>query len=219
MTVERVLSVGCGAGNTEAELVARGVDVVGIEINHEAVVAARARGLVVLEGDVNHLTTQLVGRSFDCLIYADVLEHLMDPVSVLRAHAANLDPQGIVIISVPNFRHYSVLWQLVVRGWIQYTESGILDRTHVRVTTRRMAVDWIRQAGLIPTRRQYVLARRRDQLLSTLSLGLAKELLAQQIIVVAMKPDERGSGGSVLTASGRIKATNVPPAQQAIGAR
>jgi SAM-dependent methyltransferase len=49
----RVLSVGCGGGITEAELVARGSSVVGIERNAAAAAAARERRLAVFGGDVS----------------------------------------------------------------------------------------------------------------------------------------------------------------------
>ena len=50
-TARRVLSVGCASGMTEADLVRRGIEVVGIEFNPAAAAVARQRGLHVLEGD------------------------------------------------------------------------------------------------------------------------------------------------------------------------
>lgn len=86
---------------------------------------ARERGLIVLEGDVSTIDVGQASEFFDCLIYADVLEHLPDPVAVLRRHVEGLQNNGTVIISVPNFRHYSVLWQLFIPGPVHYKDTGI----------------------------------------------------------------------------------------------
>lgn len=186
--VRSVLSVGCGSGATEAELVKRGVEVCGIELNPAAASAARARGMVVLQGDVAAITSELGDRSFDCILYADVLEHLADPLGVLALHVRRLRPGGVVIISIPNFRHYEVFWQLFVRGLVWYTDAGILDRTHLRITTRRMAVQWVESVGLNLARVQYGMSRRREKWLSIGSFGFLREFCARQVIIVAEKP-------------------------------
>src|SRR5579859_8068227 len=100
-----VLSVGCASGLTEAELVKRGATVVGLEMDPTAARIARDRGIIVHEGDAQSLGDALQGQRFDCLIYADILEHLSDPFSLLQQHVTQLLPGGTVIISVPNFRH------------------------------------------------------------------------------------------------------------------
>jgi 2-polyprenyl-3-methyl-5-hydroxy-6-metoxy-1,4-benzoquinol methylase len=157
-----ILSTGCGGGRTEAELVQRGAGVYGIEQNPEAAEAARARGIRVIEGDACDAGTFPEGVRFDCLIYADVLEHIADPVAVLRAHVPHLREGGTVIISVPNFRHYSVFAQLFVGGHVRYTDAGIFDRTHLRITTRKMVEGWLMEVGVTPVSRRYNFSRRKD---------------------------------------------------------
>lgn len=181
------LSVGCAAGRTEAELVKRGIKVVGVEINPEAAKIARQRGLTILEGDASEIDVAVAGGFYDCIIYADVLEHLPDPLSVLQRHVASLKKNGTVIVSVPNFRHYSVLWQLFVGGHVRYTDAGILDRTHLRITTRKMVLEWFELAGLQTTFLKYVISERRDRLISAASLGLFREFIATQIFAVGRK--------------------------------
>ena len=70
-TAKCVLSVGCGGGKTEAELVKRGIKVVGVEINHEAAAIARRRGLIVLEGDVSEVDIVLVA-SFTIALFTQM---------------------------------------------------------------------------------------------------------------------------------------------------
>ena len=185
--VKCLLSVGCGSGVTEAELVKRNIKVVGIEINPEAAEMARKQGLIVLEGDALEIDIGQSDDSFDCLIYADVLEHLPDPVAVLRRHVEYLKNNGTVIVSVPNFRHYSVLWQLFIRCHIKYVDGGILDRTHLRITTRKMVLEWFDQVGLQISDCRHIIWGRRYKLISACLFGLAKEFISSQIICVGRK--------------------------------
>lgn len=182
-----ILSVGCAAGITEVELAKRGMKVVGIEINPEAAKIARQRGLTILEGNVYEIDVGVAGESYDCIIYADILEHLLDPLEVLKKHIEYLKPGGIVYVSIPNFRHYSVFWQLFMRGHIRYRDAGILDRTHLRITTRKMVLEWFEQVGLGLCSCTYIIYRRRYKLISALLLGLAREFIASQISFVGRK--------------------------------
>lgn len=185
--VQRVLSLGCGGGRTEAELVKKGAHVLGIEPFEPAARAAESRGLEVLIGDSDSTVDALAGRTFDCLIYADVLEHIRDPEAVLAAHVPLLEPGGALILSVPNFRNYTVFRDIFLKGEPPYTDSGIFDRTHVRLTTRKLVERWVRGAGCRVDRVERKIWRRRDAVLSACTLGLTRELLAYQILVKATK--------------------------------
>jgi len=182
-----VLSVGCAAGLVEGELVKRGVKVVGVEINPKAAEIARQRGLTILEGDASEIDIDVANEYYDCLIYADVLEHLSDPVAVLKRHVKKLRPDGIVYVCVPNFRHYSVFWQLFIRGRVNYVDAGILDRTHLRITTRKMVLEWFELAGIELVNFKYIMHRRRDKLALACLFGLAKEFVAGQVSLVGRK--------------------------------
>lgn len=182
-----VLSIGCAAGRTEAELVKQGIKVVGVEINHYAANLARKRGIIVLEGDASLIDINVGYEPYDCIIYADVLEHLPDPVTVLKRHVKSLIPGGIVYISVPNFRHYSVFWQLFIRGRVNYLDAGILDRTHLRITTRKMVEELFEQSGIELVSVKYIMPRRRDKLASACLIGVAKEFIACQIHLIGKK--------------------------------
>lgn len=186
--VKCILSVGCGCGVTEAELVKHGAKVVGAEINPEAAKIARQRGLTILEGDASEIDVGIAGeQSYDCIIYADILEHLSDPVGILRRHVERLQSNGTVIVSVPNFRHHSVFWQLFIRGRIKYEDAGILDRTHFRITTRKMVLEWFDAVEIKPVSCNYHISRRRYKLLSVCLFGLAREFIASQICLIGKK--------------------------------
>ena len=186
-SAKNVLSVGCAAGVTEAELVKRGHFVVGVEVNPKAAQAAKERGIAVLEGDVETVDISRLCNSYDCLLYADVLEHLRDPGDILRKHVQFLREGGIVYISVPNFRHYSVFSHLFIKGNIPYQEAGIFDKTHIRMTTNAMVHQWCKEAGLCVTKYRYAIHGRRDQLISKCFFGLIAKFMGSQIVVVSIK--------------------------------
>src|SRR5918997_1462732 len=113
--------------------------------------AARARTRCdrVVEADVEALAPRAeaeLGR-FDCLVAADVLEHLVDPWAALRAFARLLEPGGTAVVSLPNVGHWSTYAHLARGTWPRLPE-GVHDATHLRWFTLRDARDLLEQAGL-----------------------------------------------------------------------
>jgi O-antigen biosynthesis protein len=147
-SAKRVLDVGCSTGYFAEALAARGNDVVGIEFDETSAQQARARGLEVLTGDLETLDLPgcLGEASFDVVVFADVLEHLRDPLPVLRATHRLLRPNGFVVISLPNIAHGDVRLALL-DGRFDYTDTGILDNTHTKFFTRRSLTRFVRDAG------------------------------------------------------------------------
>jgi methionine biosynthesis protein MetW len=149
----RILDLGCASGALGAALKARQpAEVVGIEV--EAAYAKDAEGRLdrVLIADVETLAAHAdleaeLGR-FDCLVAADVLEHLVDPWKTLRAFAALLSPGGHAVVSLPNVRYWETFWQLGRRGTWPRRVEGIFDRTHLRWFTLADARALCEQAGL-----------------------------------------------------------------------
>ena len=127
----RVLDVGCGTGSlTNIVNEGKGNEVYGIEPDETRAQVAKSRGIEVFCGI---LTEDYLRRQgpFDVVILADILEHLAEPAALLRLVARGLNPGGMVLISVPNVAHWSVRWRLM-RGRFNYTETGIMDATHLR---------------------------------------------------------------------------------------
>jgi SAM-dependent methyltransferase len=101
----------------------------------------------VVVADLEEIDASL-GR-FDCVVAADVLEHLRDPWAVMRLVAGELlEPGGTVVVSLPNVRFFETFWQLGVRGRWPRRDHGIFDAAHLRWFTRGDAVDLLEQAGL-----------------------------------------------------------------------
>lgn len=144
----RVLDIGCGTGHTARLLAERGCSVVGVELDEAAAVMAAAwcEKVVVCDLDVTDLRDKLDGDTFDTIVAADVLEHLRDPVAVLRTLAPLLRPGGRVLVSVPNVAHGSVRLALMT-GRFDYNDIGILDRTHLRFFTVHSVQELFAAAG------------------------------------------------------------------------
>lgn len=86
-------------------------------------------------------------EQFDCILFNDVLEHLVDPWEAVREAARFLSPGGCVVASMPNMRHWPVLKELVFRGRWDYTDMGVLDRTHLRWFTRDTMIELFERNG------------------------------------------------------------------------
>jgi SAM-dependent methyltransferase len=145
---KRILDVGCAAGTLGAALKRAGAtEVVGIEYSPEAALLAQQRLDRVFVGDVQNLELPLDEASFDTIIFADVLEHTVDPWAVLTAYRRFLKADGQIIASIPNIRFYAIIARLIFNRW-EYRESGILDRTHLRFFTWPTIKQLFARAGL-----------------------------------------------------------------------
>lgn len=147
-----VLDVGCSVGTVGRDIKksAPGTTVIGIEYSPQMAAEARQWLDRVLVLDLNRVEGELAidRESVDCIILADVLEHLIDPWSLLRRLRGLLSPSGTVVASIPNIRHLSTLYHVFVRGYWPYRDRGIHDRTHLRFFTLRNIEELFCSAGL-----------------------------------------------------------------------
>jgi methionine biosynthesis protein MetW len=145
-----VLDVGCAGGDLARVLLERGCRVSGVDIDSEAAEAARPilDELVITDLDQARLSDHFKDGSFDVIVFGDVLEHLMDPASVLRDAARLLAAGGRIVVSVPNVAHASLRLALLQGRW-SYTSTGLLDATHIRFFTRESICDLIEETGYV----------------------------------------------------------------------
>lgn len=137
--VSSVLDVGCGDGLLGRQLKAQGIKkVIGIEVNRAAAGQAKKHLDDVIVADVENAQLAFADTSFDVIICADVLEHLVNPWETLKRLNAFLLNDGFFLISIPNIRYYRVLYKLIFKGEFKYEDQGILDITHLRFFTFKM---------------------------------------------------------------------------------
>ncbi|HEY4285255.1 MAG TPA: class I SAM-dependent methyltransferase [Chthoniobacterales bacterium] len=135
---KRILDVGCAEGNFGASLKNQlGSEVWGVEPVPSIAEIASQRLDRVLCGDISAELSQCDDGYFDCIVFNDVLEHLIDPSRVLVDVKRKLSRNGVVVASIPNIRYFPVLKDLVLHGQWEYEDAGILDRTHLRFFTRK----------------------------------------------------------------------------------
>jgi 2-polyprenyl-3-methyl-5-hydroxy-6-metoxy-1,4-benzoquinol methylase len=94
----RLLDVGCATGGFLATAQVR-FEVAGVEINGKTAEVARRHGYAVTTGTISDLPA---GERFDVISLLQVVEHLVDPASVLRGAVAHLKPGGHIYLSTPN---------------------------------------------------------------------------------------------------------------------
>jgi 2-polyprenyl-3-methyl-5-hydroxy-6-metoxy-1,4-benzoquinol methylase len=188
----RILDVGCSTGEMGAALRAKGHGVIGLELDPELAAAARTRLERVVEADVEALAASgggVAGGPFDCVVFADVLEHLRDPWAVVRWGAAQVAPGGSLVVSVPNVRHAKTFWALLVRRRWPYDPVGIFDRTHLRFFTRRNLPELLQGTGfeIAELRRHHMLTVRHTSRWNRLA-PLLGDLGTLQLVFRAERP-------------------------------
>ncbi|RJP82952.1 MAG: class I SAM-dependent methyltransferase [Desulfobacteraceae bacterium] len=147
--LKRALDVGCSGGALGYYLKNQlgYEEVVGIEYSQVASEKAARFLDRVFTGDACRIELPPAYDSyFDLIVYADVLEHLYDPWAVVGKHQAYLQKGGYVLASIPNLRNLFVILRLLA-GRFDYTELGLLDRTHLRFFTADTAVEMFTNAG------------------------------------------------------------------------
>jgi methionine biosynthesis protein MetW len=145
----KVLDLGCATGVRAAWLREhRKCWVAGVELDPAMAALARDRCDSLQEANLDDLPSLPYPTShFDVLIFGDVLEHLKYPEQALVHLLSYLSPDGIAVISIPNFVYLSVRLKVLL-GRFHYVDWGILDRTHLHFYTRRTAREMVEKCGL-----------------------------------------------------------------------
>jgi 2-polyprenyl-3-methyl-5-hydroxy-6-metoxy-1,4-benzoquinol methylase len=143
-----VLEIGAAAGHFTQHLASRGctVDVVEIDADaaHEAQRFARRAIVTDVEGDA--WVAALGEVRYDCIVCADVLEHLRDGVALLARVRPLLADDGELLLSVPNVAHSALIARLIDERF-DYGGEGLLDATHVHLYTWRSLAQALRESG------------------------------------------------------------------------
>jgi 2-polyprenyl-3-methyl-5-hydroxy-6-metoxy-1,4-benzoquinol methylase len=122
---------------------------VGIEYMEDSAKEGSKRIDISLNDNIENLKKETIkildnDGPFDLIIFADVLEHLVDPWSVLEKIKPYLKPSGKILISVPNMGNIEVVKKLIFDKF-DYQESGILDKTHLRFFTHSFLYEFLKK--------------------------------------------------------------------------
>jgi len=147
--VSNILDLGCGGGVLGKIIKRRqSVNYCGIELDPKAAENAKLFLDTVYTGNLETMNIPFKRDTFDILIFADVLEHMFNPFQVLKRWLSVLKYDGHVIISLPNVRHFTVTFALLLSGKWEYSDRGILDETHLRFFTKSSCRKLLDNAGL-----------------------------------------------------------------------
>lgn len=180
---QSVLDVGCNKGYLKR--LAPNNEFYGIDFSEDDLKQALdASYAAVFQLDLNRYEEFVCDRKFDVIIFADILEHLMYPQAVLDFFLQKyLKEGGKVIVSLPNVANATVRLDLLF-GKFDYTENGILDRTHLHLYTKKSARLLLEGAGLRMLKKKYS-SNRFGRVIE--ALPLVAGLLAFNLIFVCRK--------------------------------
>ena len=145
----RVLEFGCSSGYMTRYLKEElSCEVHVLEIDAEAVENARPYSVDCFVGDIESYgwVEYWKDKKFDVITFADVLEHLRNPESVLRQCKGLLRTGGEILISIPNISHNGVIADLL-NNRFTYSTHGLLDTTHIRFFTKSSFEDLLENLG------------------------------------------------------------------------
>ena len=186
----RLLDVGCGSGGLSMRLKEKGIEAVGVEKDEKLCVLAEEKLDTVISGDIENLKLNYPEGYFDCIMYADILEHLTDPLDVLEKHKAYLQKDSYVIASIPNVRYYKIILRLILSGAWDYSDAGMLDRTHIRFFGLVNIIEFFEKAGYeIAEIRRNIIAARGFRVLNFIFFNNLKDFLTYQYYIKAKKSD------------------------------
>jgi 2-polyprenyl-3-methyl-5-hydroxy-6-metoxy-1,4-benzoquinol methylase len=184
-----VLDIGC-SGGAFGELL-KSLDperiVWGVEPDAKSAALAGNRLDRAIAGTFSSDLGDLVGRQFDAICFNDVLEHVVNPEQALIDAKEFLNPDGVVVASIPNILFfYQILEILKEQDW-RYRDSGILDNTHLRFFTKKSIIRMFENCGYEVTKVQGINASYglKYKLINLLMLGYIEDWKFVQFAIQA----------------------------------
>lgn len=144
----KIIDVGCGNG-AFAKVVKEktNAEVWGVEYMQKEADVAKNVLDKVFAGPIESNLDALPQDFFDVVFFNDVLEHLVDPYTVLLQFKEKMAPNGIIISSIPNIRYHNSLIKFLKKKDWEYQEAGVMDKTHLRFFTNKSIKRMYEEAG------------------------------------------------------------------------
>jgi len=146
-----ILDLGCSDGSLGEALKSAQAEreVCGVEFSEDLANRASVKLNQVIVADLNDASCLNVfsHRKFDCIIAADILEHLLNPINLLKQLHPLLADDAVLIVSLPNIRHHSAFYSIFVQGTFPRRNRGLFDDTHLHWFTLRDSRNLLQSAG------------------------------------------------------------------------
>ena len=139
METKNILDIGCSTGTVGRQIKEiTNVHITGIEMSEDmGKEESKYLDKVIIGNVEDRILDKFKDSEFDCIILADVVEHLINPWELIKQSQRILKNNGVIIASIPNVRHFSTIFCLIIKGYWPYRERGIHDKTHLRFFTKK----------------------------------------------------------------------------------
>jgi 2-polyprenyl-3-methyl-5-hydroxy-6-metoxy-1,4-benzoquinol methylase len=145
----KILDVGCGYGQNGEEMIRKGNVVFGVDILPIAIEKAKTRLTYAAVADFSRpeeIPEEIKHEKFDMVVFSDILEHVYDPMRLIRNAIPMMKENAMLLVSVPNTANWLNRLRLLFGNW-DYAVSGVMDRTHIRFFTLKSIKRLIKEAG------------------------------------------------------------------------
>ncbi len=187
----KILEIGAGCGATLAFLKEKKIatEVVGIDLPINKHLPTKKNIDKFIYTDIQNTELPEYNNYFDGIILADVLEHLHDPLAVIKKVKKLLKKEGSFFISLPNIRHITAIYKIFVKGSFRYEKEGIFDDTHVRFFCKKDMITLMKNTDLnietIVSALQMKREKSKYKTLNNLTGTFFEEFLTQQYLIRA----------------------------------
>jgi 2-polyprenyl-3-methyl-5-hydroxy-6-metoxy-1,4-benzoquinol methylase len=144
----QVLEIGCHTGYFSYWLKRKKCEVVGVDIFGPCLDIANQYLIKSIKGNIeDDLTYYEIEKSkYDVILFMHVLEHLVNPHELLKRFKNLLKQDGKIIICLPNISNWNSRVS-IIKGNFNYTESGLMDKTHLRFFNYNTSIEMIEDTG------------------------------------------------------------------------
>ena len=142
----KILEIGCGDGGFRSNF-SNEIEYWGVEPCEKAAHKASFILSKTLHGTYDKTESQIPDKYFDLIVCNDVIEHMTDYELFLQSVQSKLTPNGTMIVSIPNIRNATTLYNLIIKGAFDYVEAGVLDYTHYHLFTQKSFIGVATKCG------------------------------------------------------------------------
>lgn len=147
----RLLDVGCGNGALLGLAGGRYEQMYGCDLAEKALREVSLRGMKTACADLNVGALPYKDNTFDCVTCLEVIEHVVDPLRLLRELHRVLRPQGRLVMTTPNIRYFRNVLKLIVEGRFPHTttDTFVWGGGHLHYFTRNDLAQLFGEAGFV----------------------------------------------------------------------